>query len=676
MRLVAGVDIGGTFTDVVVIDEASGEVRIAKVPTTENQADGFGHGLGELGRPADVRYIVHGTTVGTNALLERKGARTGVITTEGFRDVLELGRRTRPQPYGMKGEFEPLVPRELRCEVPERLFADGTVRTRLDEQAVERAVADLMEEGVRSVAAVFLHAYANPEHEQRCKAIIERLAPDLLVSLSHEVLPEVGEFERTSTTVINAYLQPLLQSYLRRVEGELRRSGFGGRLRIMQSNGGILSPDNAVRAACRSVLSGPAGGLMAAHWVGRRLGRGNIISADMGGTSFDVGLVLKGEPVLAEQKNISYGIPSRIPMIDIETIGAGGGSIARVDAGGLLRVGPESAGSMPGPIVYGQGGTEPTVTDANVILGRIDVERVRPGASANIPAAHEAFERLGGRLGLDREAAAESVLKVADMLMAGAIRRVSLERGMDPRRFSLLSFGGAGPVHACAIAELLDIASVLVPPWPGVFSALGCLLADARYDDTWSVLRPITEITAGEIRALFERMEARILTVLAEEGFSRDEVSLQHEAALQFEGQTHRLIVDVADPAIEPETLKRLFEDAYRQRYTVEVTGVPIRLVNLRIRALAERPRAFQPVVHVPEEADRPHTPAGAARIRFRGKWHEAAIYDRWAIPRGAVIDGPARFDQADTTTILPPGWRARVDVIGNLELTREIANA
>lgn len=456
MGLLAGVDVGGTFTDICVVDEATGEVSVGKVPTTRNQAEGFVAGLRSLAEIGSLRFVAHGTTVGTNALLERKGARAGLLATEGFRDLIELGRRTRPTPYGMKGTFDPLISRERRVDVPERTLASGEIALPLDADAVREAVKQLVAEKVESIAVVFLHSYANAENEQACRRIIEEAAQDVFISLSHEVLPEVGEFERISTTVINAYLEPLLSRYLERVERELRAAGFANPFRIMQSNGGVLNAANSARNACRSVLSGPAGGMMAANWISRTLNR-NIISADMGGTSFDVGLVMAGEPVLAEEKEIAYGIPSRIPMIDIETIGAGGGSIARVDASGLLKIGPESAGSIPGPICYGNGGTEPTVADANAVLGRIDIERIRPGSGRHVEAARQAYARLGAKLGLDAEGAAEATLRVADLLMANAIRSVSLDRGFDPRKFSMLPFGGAGPVHACSIARVLEI---------------------------------------------------------------------------------------------------------------------------------------------------------------------------------------------------------------------------
>jgi len=669
MAWLAGVDVGGTFTDIVVLDKESGAVGVTKVPTTVNQAEGFLAGLQKLAALDRLEAVVHGTTVGTNALLERKGARAGLITSAGFRDLLQLGRRTRPTTYGMRGSFEPLIPRERRAEVAERVLADGRVLTKLDGQALERAAKALAKAGVESLAIVFLHSYANPRHEREARKIAKRVWPNAYISLSHDVLPEVGEFERTSTTVINAYLQPLLHRYLERVEGELVRAGYRKPFRVMQSNGGALNVLNSHRNACRSVLSGPAGGVIAATWIGRQLGAQNVISADMGGTSFDVGLVVDGEPTLAEQKEFTYGVPSRIPMIDIDTIGAGGGSIARVDEAGLLRVGPESAGSNPGPICYGQGGERPTITDANVILGRLDIERVRPGASAHIRKAREAFKALGKKLGLGAEAAAEATLKVVDLNMANAIKRNSLSKGFDPRKCVLLPFGGAGPVHACMLAEELAIPRVVVPPWPGVFSALGCLLAEVRHDDTWSVHKRIGQVTRKEIGDRYRRMVDRVLAVMADEGLDPASVTLTFEAALQYEGQTHRVIVQVPGPDIDGDTLTALFEAEYRRRYAVTVEGIPVRLVNLRIRAIAARGTFGDLKVPVPTHGTPADARTGSVRMMFGEHWHDAATYDRWKLPIGAEIAGPARIDQPDTTTILPPQWQAGVDRFGNLVL-------
>jgi N-methylhydantoinase A len=674
MAWLAGIDVGGTFTDIVLIDTETNEIRVHKTPTTiRNQAESFLRGIKEAGDLSQVRAIVHGTTVGTNALLERKGARTALITSKGFRDLLELGRRTRPNDFGMTGHFDPLVPRDLRIEVPERVTARGEQIEALDEGALEEAVKALDADGVESIAVMFLHSYSNPESEIAAGRVLERLWPTDYVSLSHRVLPEVGEFERVTTTAINAYLHPLLDRYVKRVDNELRAAGYEHSFRIMQSNGGALSVVNTARNACRSVLSGPAGGAIAASWISRQLGITQSISADMGGTSFDVSVILNGEAALAEEKELAYGIPSRIPMIDIETIGAGGGSLIYVDEVGILHVGPESAGAEPGPICYGRGGTRPTVSDANALLGRLDIGRIIPGAEDRMPVVRAAFEELGLKLGTNAEGAAEAALRIIDMNMAGAIRKITLEKGHDTRNFVMIPFGGAGPLHACRIAEELSVPRVLLPIWPGVTSALGCLLADIRYDDTWTVHERLDQISSERIPELFAAMTARVLEVLREDGAAEEDIRLTHEAALQYDGQSHRVYVTLPSPNIEPIILGELFESQYRTRYSVTVDNVPVRLVNLRIRAAA--PRHVDLVVNrnLTRSNARPSTegtPPGHTRMVFGGVWMDAVTRHRDIILPGEEIVGPARIDQSDTTTVIPPGWTAVSDTQGYIMMT------
>jgi N-methylhydantoinase A len=671
MTWIAGIDVGGTFTDVVLINTKTREIRIRKVPTTvRNQAESFLRGLTETGDLREVDAIVHGTTVGTNALLERKGARTGLISSKGFRDLLELGRRTRPNDYGMTGTFQPLVPREHRLEVPERVDAHGEEVVALDEDALRSVVQQLLKDGIESVAVMFMHSYANPDHELQAYRVIESLWPNEYISLSHRVLPEVGEFERVTTTTINAYLQPLLHRYLSSVDDRLRAEGYAKSFRIMQSNGGALNVTNASRNACRSVLSGPAGGAIAASWIGRQVEADHVISADMGGTSFDVAVILDGEPALSEQKEFTYGIPSRIPMIDIETIGAGGGSIIYQDKAGILHVGPESAGADPGPIAYARDGTRATVTDANVLLGRLDIQNVLPGTDSPKPKVRAAFEELGKALGTTAEGAAQAAIKVIDLNMAGAIRKLTLERGLDTRKFVLIPFGGAGPLHACSIAENLRVPRVLVPIWPGVTSALGCLLADIRYDDTWTVHQRLDQIDPARIRALYERMVERVMGVMREDEVPDEKVDLRYEAALQYEGQTHRVIITLPSAEVSVDSLAEAFAREYRERYGVTVDNVPVRLVNLRLRASA--PRDVEVSIGSDPMRGSNLNGGSVAPMFFGDKWHQASIYHRAALKEGAAVTGPARIDQADTTTIVPPGWTARVDNLGNIAITHE----
>jgi N-methylhydantoinase A len=669
MSWIAGVDVGGTFTDIVLVNLKTHEVAISKVPTSvNNQAIAFVAGLKQAAPLSEIESIVHGTTVGTNALLERRGAAAGLIASKGFRDILELGRRTRPTEYGMTGTFSPLIPRNARLEVPERVTANGDVVVALEQDELRKAVARLKDAGAESIAVMFMHSYANPKHEQEARDIIKQIWPNDFISLSHEVLPEVGEFERVSTTAINAYLQPLLDKYLKRVDSELHAADYRRSFRVMQSNGGALSVDNTIRFACRSVLSGPAGGAIAAAWIGREAGETHVISADMGGTSFDVALIVDGEPSLADQKEFDYGIPSRIPMIDIETIGAGGGSIIYVDESGILHVGPQSAGSEPGPICYGKGGARPTAADASFLLGRLDTANFLRGKEDHRPAVLAAFETLGKQLDTTAIGAAEAALRIIDLNMAGAIRKISLEKGLDTREFTLVPFGGAGAVHACSIADELYIPKVLVPIWPGVTSALGCLMADIRHDDTWTVHRLTSQLEPEQVASLFTRMKERVFAVLEADGIKADKAELLYEAALQYDGQTHRLTVKLPQSDVNGETLAKLFEDEHMLRYGVKV-DVPVRLINLRLRASAPAPLSFN-VKHPPLP-----TKQGApkqSRMIFAGTAYDAPVWRREAITSATVVSGPARIDQVDTTTVVPPGWTARLDKLGNIIVLRE----
>ena len=464
-----GIDVGGTHTDCVLLDSGTRTIRIAKVPTTTgNPSMGFLQGLDRLGAPlADLQGIVHGTTVATNALLERRGARCGLITTRGFRDVLELGRRIRQTVYGLTGGFEPLIARELRLEVTERMDATGGVVTPLTDKDVHEAIRALREAGVESVLVHFLHAYANPEHERRCRALIRACWPEVDISLGSDVLPEFREFERGVAGAVNAYVQPLIGRYVDELEARLSAGRAAGRLQIMKSNGGMMRAAMARDHAAQLVLSGPAAGAVAAGRIASQAGYADAVACDMGGTSFDVTLILGGEPSITHEKELGYGLPLHLPMVDIHTIGAGGGSIARVDAAGILRVGPESAGAQPGPAAFRRGGARPTVTDANLLLGRMDASAVNGvPAGADLDAARAAvLKEVGEPLGLDMLDAAEAVLAVANNAMAGAIRTAALARGLDPRSLVLVAFGGGGPLHASALARDPDGHRAPLP-WP------------------------------------------------------------------------------------------------------------------------------------------------------------------------------------------------------------------
>ena len=484
---VIGVDVGGTFTDVFFLDEANGKCGVAKVPSTKpDQSQGLLAGIrSDVTDLTKIATVVHGTTVGTNALLERKGAKTGIITTAGFRDTLEMRRRDRPRTWGLWGQYEPVVLRDRRLEVCERTLADGTVHAHVDPEDVKAQAQALLDMGCESVAVVFINAYANPANELTALAAVREVWPNDHVVASHEILPEIREFERTSTTVLNAYLQPTVGSYLHRLDTALRDDGFGGEVLIVQSNGGVMSLGTAGKRPIRTALSGPAAGVIASTHIAESAGFLNVITCDMGGTSFDVSLVAGGQSTLAAQTAVDFGLVVRTPMIEMTTIGAGGGSIAWVDRGGLLQIGPESAGSDPGPVCYGQGNDRPTVTDANLLLGRINAERPIGGKldSLDLGAAKAAITKcVGEPLHLDPMAAAEAIIRVANSRMAGAIRLVSIERGHNPGDFAAMPFGGGGALHAGALIKDVGLKSALVPRYPGVTSALGCTIADMRHD--------------------------------------------------------------------------------------------------------------------------------------------------------------------------------------------------
>src|SRR5215475_518845 len=561
--LTVGIDVGGTFTDLLAVDSVSNIVKLAKVPTTiDNQAIGFMAALAAAGAdPATLQAVVHGTTTTTNALLERKIARVGLITTQGFRDVLELGRRTRPQPYGLRGTFHPLIEREYRLEVPERMDADGNVLVSLDEAAVVEAANKLLAMGCEAVVIHFLHSYINPIHERRATEVVRGLWPNRYVTAGHAILSEYREFERGVTAAVNASVQPVLDRYLSRLRQELSQKGFVHDILVMQGNGGTISSRLIAETAVNTVMSGPASGVMAAAYTGRAAGHAHLITYDMGGTSTDVGLIEDAVPQVSGELELEYAMPIHVPMVDVHTIGAGGGSIASVDAAGMLRVGPESAGARPGPICYGQGGIEPTITDANLILGRLDPERLlgvdHPVTLDHVRSLIEA--KVGKRLGLDADAAAAAILRIANDRMAGAMRLVSLSRGRDPRDFALFAFGGAGPLHATALARELAIPTVLVPARPGITNALGCVVADLRHDYVRTINKPLSAVDDKLISGIYAEQVAEGRATIEREGVPVRALRHVHTADMQFQGQSHILSVGVDSPLIDVDGLHKAF---------------------------------------------------------------------------------------------------------------------
>jgi len=675
--MIAGIDVGGTFTDLIVVEPASGEVRIAKVPTTvENQAFGVIAALDAAQvAPAALEAIVHGTTTTTNAMLERKIATVGLITTRGFRDVLELGRRTRPTPYGLKGRFVPLIERRFRLEVDERVDAEGEVLVPLAEAQVEAAAKQLLALGAESVVIHFLHSYVNPAHEARAAEIVRALWPNRYVTAGHTVVAEYREYERGTTAAVNAAIQPVLHRYIERLRSELAARGFRRDLLVMQGNGGTVSSTIVAEHAVATVMSGPASGVIAAAATAMQAGArpgefANVVTYDMGGTSSDVALVLGGQPAVSSDLELEYAMPIHVPMIDVHTIGAGGGSIASVDASGMLRVGPESAGATPGPICYARGGTRPTITDANVVLGRLDPDRllaVDHGVSlATIEAA--LVQQVGAPLGLDATAAALAIVRVANDRMAGAIRMVSLARGHDPRDFALFAFGGAGPLHAAALARELGIPKVLIPARPGLTNALGCLVADLRHDFVATVNQPLEALAPGRVAEVFATQIASGRALLERENVAVELVETLHRADMQFQGQSHILPVAIASTAITIDELRAAFAAAYWKRFGVELPEIRPVLVNLHTAVIGKR----KPVSLAAIAAAKPKATLEEAKRTTRPVWfdtafHATPIYVREHLPAGACFEGPAIVEQLDCTTVIEPGNRVEVDPIGNL---------
>lgn len=677
--MIVGVDVGGTFTDLFVLDEAAGVARIVKVPSTRGEeARGFMNGIERVdtqGRGAGgIATIVHGTTVGTNALLERKVARTGIITTSGFRDVLEMRRRDRPATWGLRGNFTPIVPRDLRLEVDERVLADGTVHTDVDIAQVEAAARELLEAGCDAVCVFFVNAYANPVNEQRAVAAVRALWPNGNVTAATEVLPEIREFERCSTATLNASLQPVVGSYLTRLESDLKARGFGGELLVVQSNGGIMSRQTACDVPVRTALSGPAAGVIACAAIARAAGFANVVTGDMGGTSFDVSLVAGGEASLSAQTSIEFGMVVRSPMIQIETIGAGGGSIASVDAGGLLQVGPESAGSIPGPACYGRGNTRPTVTDANVLLGRIAADRpLGGGLLAKLDASLAASaidEHVAKPLGLDVYAAAEAMLTVANAKMAGAIRLVSIERGHDPRQFAYMPFGGGGALHVCAMMREVGTTTGIVPRYPGVTSALGCVIADMRHDSVQTLNQPLAALDTADLVARVEALAEACQARLDSAGVRFEGVREIVELDMLYVGQSHTVRVPVTREQLDRDGIARAFETAYRDAFGRALEGIPVRIMNLRYARIGVRPK-FDLAVLAPQAGAMPES-LGTQRVYHAGQWWNAARYARLDLPVAATVAGPAILEQSDTTIWLEPGFSGRVDALGNLLITRD----
>lgn len=673
-----GVDIGGTFTDFVFIDERTGETRLEKTPTTprdlwEAIARGLRKGDVDL---REVSMFIHGTTIGLNAFLEKKGRKTGLITTRGFRDVYEIGRHNRIEMYDLfYRKPGPLIPRDLRLEVSERMDFRGNVLVPLREEDVLDCIRAFRSAGVESVAVCLLHSYANPDHEIRVGEILAREFPEAAVSLSHALAREWREYERTSTTAINAYIMPTVSSYLSRIEESLAELGYRRHFYVNKSSGGIMSVDSAKVKPVHTIMSGPAGGAISAAYVGKLAGYDNVISFDMGGTSTDVALTYKGQTRVTVDSKIEKH-PIMVPMIDVHSIGAGGGSIAWLNEAGALNVGPQSAGAEPGPVCYQRGGAEPTVTDANLVLGRLDPKHSLSGEiTLDLESARAAIrDKVAEPLGLTMEQAAAGIISVVNAKMAYAIRAITVERGLDPKEFVLLGFGGAGPMHVCALAKELGIPKVVVPVAPGAFSALGMLLSDVRHDYVRTFLHRWDEVDVAMLEDLFGSIEEEARATLSDEQDVYHDVSVARSVDLRYVGQEYTVNVPVPSGSLTPQALAAMrssFDQLHDQTYGHSSETEPIEIINARVTVFGVVPK-----VEFAEIAAGDRTPPAEARrgtlstyFEETGGFGECQVWDREALLAGNVIEGPAIVEEKGATTILPPGYVLEVTRHGNLAI-------
>jgi N-methylhydantoinase A len=674
-----GVDSGGTFTDICLFEETTGRLAVWKVTSTPADpshavAEGVGEALARVGAKAtDVSFFGHGTTVATNALIQHRGGPTGLITSDGFRDLLEIGRQKRPDLYDLQADKPPvLVERRLRCEVPERLRHDGRIETALDEAAVRKAARMLRDAGVKAVAICFLYSFLDPAHELAARRIVTAEFPDAFVCASHEVAPEFREYERLSTTVVNACLGPVMAFYIRGIADRLEALGITARPYLTQSNGGVIGFDTAVRLPVRTVLSGPSTGVVGAQITARLAGAESIITFDMGGTSTDVALLQGGNVRLAREA-VVHGYPIKAPMLDIHTVGAGGGSIAFVDSG-LLKVGPQSAGADPGPACYDRGNNEPTVTDANVVLQILNPTYLLGGRmKVRQDLARSAIDRLAARLGMGALATADGIIAVVTANMARAIRVISVQRGHDPRDYALVAFGGAGPLHAARLAVELDIRRVLVPPNPGILCAMGLLLADLRADFATTRLLALSSAIIGDVRDIVAGLRRRCARWFAEAGVAAHARRIALSVDMRYAGQNYELSVPWPDGSVTAATIDGLaagFAAVHQQLYGFVAEDEPMQLVTFRAEAIG-----------IVQKAElRPATVGGsdprAAEFGRREVWLREAgrfvfcpLYDRDRLLAGNRIEGPAIVEQMDATTLVPPGAIATVDPYINLLL-------
>jgi N-methylhydantoinase A len=672
MTVRIAIDTGGTFTDLVLFDAHSGRLFFHKVSSTpDDPGRALVQGIGEIVEQAEasgraIELLVHGTTVATNTVIQRRGAKAAFITTAGFRDVLHIQRQDRPHMYDLRSRrAEALIPRSLRFELNERLLFDGSVQTPVDQDQLQQLIAQLKENDIEAVAVGLLHSYADPTHEIAVGQSIAAQLPDITVSLSHELVQEQGEYERFSTCAMNAFVQPIMARYLQHIEKSLDAAELTAPLFVMKSNGGVMSAAAAAQQAVQTILSGPAGGVVAGRAIAAAHHRENIITCDMGGTSFDVAVIHQGQITFAREAEMA-GLALKVPMLDIHTVGAGGGSIGWIDAGGALRVGPASAGAAPGPACYGRGGDQPTVTDANLVLGRLSPTTLLGGGmQLDVEAARRAIhDHLAAALKLSVEAAAEGIIRVVNTTMTAAIRKLTVERGYDPRTFTLCPFGGAGPLHGAELAGEMGVDEVLVPLGPGVTSAVGLLMSDLREDRVRTEVSLLDDVTPE-----------RILAIIAElEKTARDRLAFATAYALQttvqlgmrYLGQGYDLPVDITVDPFDLDVIGADFHAAHQRLYGFARRDQPVELVNIWVSVEVDLG-----AVHLPEipAANGAASPVGNRDVIFNGQTCDTLIFQRDALGADTHLQGPAIIEQLDSTTVLWPEQQATVDRFGQLVL-------
>ncbi|MGH2985577.1 MAG: hydantoinase/oxoprolinase family protein [Solirubrobacterales bacterium] len=686
-QYIVAVDIGGTFSDLVCLDTDTGEIRNAKVSSTPPTfIDGVINALQKVGiDPAEMAVFKHGSTIATNAIIQRRGARAALVTTDGFRDVLGAARADRTDHFDLSSiDRPPLVPRRDVVGVRERVDAAGSAVIELDEGSLESAVGLLGKRDVEAVAVVFLNSFMNPEHEYRTLERIRETLPDVYACCSYDVLPELKEFERTSTTVANAYIGPIVDRYLATLTARLEEWGFTNRTLIIHSGGGVMSLDAARRLPARTCMSGPAGGAVGAAYLGKLAGFDNLLSFDMGGTSCDVALIAGGEPSHQAGWKIEHKVPVQFPAIDVSTIGAGGGTIAWIDQAGTLRSGPQSAGADPGPAAYDTGGSEPTNTDVNLVLGRLDPKRFLGGDFELAPELAERAlqEKIAEPLGMSLEEAAEGVLRVSNENMVEALRLISVERGYDPRDYALMAFGGAGPVHAAYCAAEMNIPWVVVPRSPGLASAFGQLRVTIRDDTQRPLLTKHDDLEPAQLERTFGELEDEARTLLSSEGIGAEQLTMERSVDLKYYQQTTYLNLPVPDGEIGQSTVDELVSEFLRRHeeefgYSVGLEFTSVEFVNARLTALGPAPVGELRLDETQGTAEDAVIEARKVHFAEVGGWVESTIYDRDRLFAGAELNGPAIVQELDSTTIVPPGARVRVDEYRNMIIdVREVAYA